>query len=142
MKEKDWELILNLGRQRVYKLNFKIRYFKRPYEEMTPIKEVFDYIYIIGLPEHLEIVDDTEAIDKVCVSDAHDHVERLVFPIVYVTDKNTGAKRLFINFIDIDGHMTPLNGNGYDNAKTIHKDEVYLRHLRMLNKRGKALSAE
>ena len=24
--------------------------------------------------------------------------------------------------------------NGYDNAKTIHKDEVYLRHLRMLNK--------
>ena len=137
---KDWELILNLGRQRVYKLNFKIRYFKRPDEEMTPIKEAFDYY--IYLPEHLEIVDDTEAIDKVCVSDAHDHVERLVFPIVYVTDKNTGAKRLFINFIDIDGHMTPLNGNGYDNAKTIHKDEVYLRHLRMLNKRGKALSAE
>ena len=136
---KDWELILNLGRQRVYKLNFKIRYFKRPDEEMTPIKEAFDYIC---LPEHLEIVDDTEAIDKVCVADAHDHVERLVFPIVYVTDKNTGAKRLFINFLDIDGHMTPLNGNGYGNAKTIHKDEVYLRHLRMLNKRGKALSAE
>lgn len=138
MKEKDWELILNLGRQRVYKLNFKIRYFKRPDEDLRPIKEVFDYNiglvfdYNIGLPEHLEIADDTETIDKVCVSDSHDHVERLVFPIIYVTDKNTGAKRLFINFLDIDGHMTPLDG--YDNAKTIHKDEVYLRHLRMLNK--------
>ena len=138
MKEKDWELILNLGRQRVYKLNFKIRYFKRPDEEMTPIKEAFDYY--ICLPEHLEIVDDTETIDKVCVSDAHDHVERLVFPVVYVIDKRTGTEHLFVNPLDIDGHMTPLIG--YGNAKTIHKDEVYLRHLRMLNKRGKALSAE
>ena len=138
MKEKDWELILNLGRQRVYKLNFKIRYFKRPDEEMTPIKEAFDYY--IYLPEHLEIVDDTEAIDKVCVADAHDHVERLVFPVVYVIDKRTGTEHLFVNPLDIDGHMTPLIG--YGNAKTIHKDEVYLRHLRMLNKRGKALSAE
>ena len=130
MKEKDWELILNLGRQRVYKLNFKIRYFKRPYEELTPIKEAFDYI--IGLPEHLEIIDDTETIDKVCVSDAHDHVERLVFPIVSVVDKRTGNECLFINYLDIDGYMAPLNG--YDNAKYIYDDEVYLRHLRMLNK--------
>lgn len=127
---KDWTLIHSNDRQRVYKLNFKVRQFKRPDEDLRTIKEVFDYN--IGLPEHLEIADDTETIDKVCVSDAHDHVERLVFPIIYVTDKNTGAKRLFINFLDIDGHMTPLNG--YDNAKTIHKDEVYLRHLRMLNK--------
>lgn len=130
MKEKDWELILNLGRQRVYKLNFKIRYFKRPYEELTPIKEAFDYI--IGLPEHLEIIDDTETIDKVCVADAHDHVERLVFPIVSVVDKRTGNECLFINYLDIDGYMVPLGG---DNTKTIYDDEVYLRHLRMLNKR-------
>jgi hypothetical protein len=127
---KDWELILNAGRQRVYKLNFKVRYFKRPDEELTPIKEAFDYN--ICLPEHLEIIDDTETIDKVCVSDAYDHVERLVFPVVYAIDKRTGAEHLFINPLDIDGYMTPLIGYGY--AKTIHKDEVYLRHLRMLNK--------
>lgn len=132
MKEKDWELILNAGRQRVYKLNFKIRYFKRPDEELTPIKEAFDYN--IGLPEHLEIIDDTETIDKVCVSDAHDHVERLVFPIVSVVDKRTGNECLFINYLDIDGYMTSLNG--YDNVKYIYDDEIYLRHLRMLNKRG------
>lgn len=27
---KDWELILNKGKKRVYKLNFKVRRFKRP----------------------------------------------------------------------------------------------------------------
>ena len=126
MKEKDWELIL---KKRVYKLNFKVRQFKRPGGGLSTIKELFDHN--IELPRHLVIIDDTETIDKVCISDAND--QRLVFPIVYAIDKRTGNKCLFINY------MVPLGGG---NAKTIHKDEVYLRHLRMLNKRGKALSAE
>ena len=127
MKEKDWELIL---KKRVYKLNFKVRQFKRPGGSLGTVKELFSGD--IWLPSHLVIIDDTEAIDKVCISDANDHIERLVFPIVYAIDKRTGNKCLFINYINIDGYMTPLIGYGY--AKTIHKDEVYLRHLRMLNK--------
>lgn len=126
---KDWELILNKGKKRVYKLNFKVRQFKRPGGGLSTIKELFDYN--IGLPSHLVIIDDTEAIDKVCISDANDHIERLVFPIVYAIDKRTGNKCLFINYLNIDGYMVPLGG---DNTNTIHKDEVYLRHLRMLNK--------
>jgi len=131
MKEKDWELILklNAGRRRVYKLNFKVRRFKRPGGGLSTIKELFDHN--IGLPRHLVIIDDTEAIDKVCISDANDHVERLVFPIVYAINKRTGKKCLFINCLNIDGYMVPLGG---DNTKTIYDDEVYLRHLRMLNK--------
>ena len=133
---KDWELILNKGKKRVYKLNFKVRQFKRPGGSLGTVKELFSGD--IWLPSHLEIIDDTEAIDKVCISDANDHVERLVFPVVYAIDKRTGAEHLFINPIVIDGYMTPLTligyVIGYGYAKTIHKDEVYLRHLRMLNK--------
>ena len=126
---KDWELILNKGKKRVYKLNFKVRQFKRPGGSLGTVKELFSGD--IWLPRHLVIIDDTEAIDKVCISDANDHVERLVFPIVYAIDKRTGKKCLFINYLNIDGYMVPLGG---DNTNTIHKDEVYLRHLRMLNK--------
>jgi len=126
---KDWELILNKGKKRVYKLNFKVRQFKRPGGSLGTVKELFSGD--IWLPSYLEIIDDTEAIDKVCISDANDHIERLVFPIVYAIDKRTGNKCLFINYLNIDGYMVPLGGG---NAKTIHKDEVYLRHLRMLNK--------
>ena len=36
---KDWELILNKGKARVYKLNFKVRQFKRPGGSLAAVKE-------------------------------------------------------------------------------------------------------
>jgi len=36
---KDWELILNKGKKRVYKLNFKVRQFKRPGGSLGTVKE-------------------------------------------------------------------------------------------------------
>jgi len=135
---KDWEIIKDNGRQRVYQLMFDVRYFKSPGDKIRTIDEIFtaDSPNRLGLTKNLEVIEDidnTRSINKVCVSDAHTHVERLVFPVLSVGDKNTGKEGLFIWYIDIDGYITRMDGD--DNWNTVHPDEVYLRHLKLINRR-------
>lgn len=66
----------------------------------------------------------------VCVSDAHTHVERLVFPAFTYLDN--GVVKYSIMSLQIDGkHTFSINGGDPD---SVHDDEVYLRHLGMVNK--------
>lgn len=124
---KDWTLIKDTGRQRVYQLAFKVRRFKRPGERVRTIEEMFNHN--IGLPDNMEITEDTKSVDKVCVSDSVNYTERLVFPVFNAVDNSTGDPCLFIWYMDIDGYIS------WDDSPSIkHPDEVYLRHLRMLNR--------
>jgi len=133
---KYWTLIKDTEHKRVYRLPFKIRYFKRPGDKKVhTISEIFNDDIELELPKTFQIIDDTDAIDKVCISDATNHKERLVFPVIYVIDRLTGNLHLFIHYIDIDGYMTNPNEGG--DGSTIYDDEVYLRHLRMLNRQNK-----
>lgn len=62
----------------------------------------------------------------VCISDAHTHKERLVFPGVYSAQH--GFNCLPCN---IDGKHTMMSEGGDPTA--VYDDEVYLRHLCKLN---------
>lgn len=130
---RHWTLIKDTGYKRIYRLPFKVRYFKRPGDkELHEIAELFSDKDKLYLPDKFTIFDDTEAIDKVCISDAKDYDERLVYPVVYGIDRYTGTVYLCILHDSIDGYITSSNKGG--DASTIYDDEVYLRHLRMLNK--------
>ncbi len=70
---------------------------------------------------------DSRGTNIVCISDSTIHIERLVFPAYPLKSHNTYAHSSY----SIDGRYTMLiDGGDYD---TIHDDEVYLRHLAMLN---------
>ena len=69
-----------------------------------------------------------EGVWRVCVSDAHTHIERLVFPAV---KKDNAEKPYTFLACDIDGKHTYMIYGGDERA--IYDDEVYLRHLCRVN---------
>lgn len=96
---KYWTLIKDTEHKRIYRLPFKVRYFKRPGDKkIHTISEIFNDDIELELPKTFQIIDDTDAIDKVCISDANNHKERLVFPVIYVIDRLTGSLH-FYSFI-------------------------------------------
>ena len=61
----------------------------------------------ISLKSKYELDNDIKnGINIICVSDAHTHLERLVFPAFYVTDKETGEKILAHDYVDIAGKVS------------------------------------
>lgn len=130
---KDWEIIKDTARQRTYQLFFEVRYFKRPGDRIRTIEEELSLSSPIMLAENMRIIEDTRVVRKVCISDAHTHVERLVFPVFYAVDLQTNRTELFTWYLDIDGYMTSMTDGG--DWSTVYPDEVYLRHLRLLNRR-------
>ena len=55
--------------------------------------------------------DISESFDKIAVSDAHTHIERLVFPAVWCKNKNTGERCVVWNMDNIAGvHTMMIHG--------------------------------
>jgi hypothetical protein len=129
----DWTLIKDTGEQRYYQLGFKIKKVGSNHPGKT-IQKIFK-VDPVKLTDEYELAEDiSESVDKVCVSDAHTHVERLVFPAFYIRDKTTGEKKLIHRCNSIDGIVTMMIYGGDESA--VYPDETYLRHLRMINRPG------
>ena len=122
------KLIKKTDKQRYYQLDFKII---NTYGYFKTIPEIWEAVPI-KLVEYWELAEDISAgVDKICVSDARAHIERLVFPAFYVRNKNTGETRLTHRNNTIDGkHTMMIHGGDY---RHVYEDKVYVRHLRMIN---------
>jgi len=69
------------------------------------------------------------SIEYVCVSDAHTHIERLVFWAMPLNDECTEIGSM--GGLQIDGKHTFMIHGG--NSRDVHPDEVYLRRLASAN---------
>ena len=121
------------GEQRYYQLSFRVRNVSPGCPGKT-IQKIFEIDHLKFLDEYELAEDISESVDKVCISDAHTHVERLVFPAFFIREKATGEKILTHRCNMIDGVMTMMTRGGDWDA--VYPDEVYLRHLRMMNRPG------
>lgn len=114
--------------QRYYQLDFQIKFFGK---NSSSIADLFKHDPI-KLKELYELAEDiSESINKVCVSDAHTHIERLVFPAFNIINKETGEIELCHRCNNIDGKHTFMTRGG--DPREVHDDAVYIRHLRMIN---------
>ena len=71
------------------------------------------------------IPDNIESVTIICVSDAHTHIERLVFAGLPI-----GIEYGKLD-VQIDGKYAFMSEGG--NYRSVHPDEVYLRHSARLN---------
>jgi hypothetical protein len=121
-----FELVKSTQSQRFYKLPKRIDKADRCESiaklllDLDPLK----FIEGVSLAEDL-----SSGIEYVCISDAHAHIERLVFPAFMVT-KN-GETVLSHRNNQIGGKVTMMIHGG--DPDSVYPDEVYLRRLMMLN---------
>ena len=130
MKE-NWCIVKSTGRQRFYRLGFLIKNFPWiEYLKFEMLKELIDKEVEKRGYEVIEEYKDGFSI--VCVSDAHTHTERLVFPVIVVKDKSTGEIDLKPIMYQIDGKHTFMIDGG--DERDVYRDETYLHRLRIANK--------
>lgn len=116
------------GRQRYYKLSEPIKKGISDICGEVDIPQLLEYVERSCLREYKTLFADQikDGIHHVCVSDAHTHIERLVFPAVIINGRFTGLT------YEIDGKHTMMIDGGYPEA--VYDDAVYLRHLAIINK--------
>jgi hypothetical protein len=120
------ELIEKIENQTYYQLDFKIKK-----GATFTIKEIFEDGF--KFTEDWELDDNiSDSVDKICISDAHTHTERLVFPAFYVRNKTTGERRVYHSYNQIAGKMTMMIHGG--DPSTVKDHKVYVRWLRRINK--------
>ena len=124
------ELLKENSNQRYYKLPFEIKNHYGPGKEKT-ISEIWSSDPLKINPEFELAEDVSQSINKICISDAHTHIERLVFPAFSVLNKKTGEITVCHRNNTIDGSLTFMTHGG--SSKSIHPDRVYVRHLKMIN---------
>jgi hypothetical protein len=112
------------------------RFYQLPHKciSFPAIENITDHFneFPFSLREGITFDDDfSNGIDKVCISDAHTHIERLVFPAFYTKDKD--ERNLVFVSDRISGQMTFSIYGG--DISTIRDDLVYLRQIMMLNRR-------
>ena len=119
---------------RIYQLDFKV---KRVLiggfisaRRIVNIGDVFKEDPIKLKPEFEFAEDISESIDKICISDAHTHTERLVFPVFMCRNKETGEEGLTWRCNNIAGRLTMMIHGG--DSKAVYPDRVYIRYLRII----------
>jgi hypothetical protein len=115
------------GRVQYYQLDFKIKNIKGI---CKTIEELFSKSPV-ELIEGYELAEDiSESIDKIAISDATTHAERLVFPAFWIKNTNTGETKVIHRCNKIHGRHTMLIHGG--DVSSMLQPEVYVRALRML----------
>lgn len=124
----EFILLKETASQRTYQLPKRCRVFPR----CADIGKLLTEIDPIKLRDGIEIAEDLEeGIDKVCISDAHSHIERLVFPAFNVREISTGEVRVCHRQNAIAGRHTFLIHGG--DSESVKPDAVYLRSIMRLN---------
>ena len=123
MKEIIAKLVETTNYKRFYELSAPIYKGRRFGKDVDIVRELEDYKEMM-LPEYKHFIR-TDGCHIVCVSDAFTHIERLVF----VGEKfASGYSRTRIH---IDGsHTIRIHGG---DERYVYPDEVYLRHLGIIN---------
>ena len=109
--------------QRFYKLSIAVE--KVPNPDFNWEKEK-DNFHKRVKKEYKDLL--TEKIQYVCVSDAHTHVERLLFLAIYAPKED---EFYCVTSIQLDGKHTMMIHGG--SSRDVHPDEVYLRRLASAN---------
>jgi hypothetical protein len=123
----EFKLLNTTETQRIYRLPRRIKF----YAEGKSIVEIFE-AYPIKFAKGYSLAEDLkDGIDKVCISDAHSHIERLVFTAFNVKNEATGEVYPTYRTTQIGGCMTFLIHGG--DSSTVRPDIVYLRKLMMHN---------
>jgi hypothetical protein len=118
------KLVETTSKQRFYELNYPLLKGRRLCEDVDIPQELEESKEKYTKPEFKDFVR-TDGAHIVCVSDAGTHTERLVF----TAEKFPfGYSRLNVQ---IDGKHTIMIHGG--DANSVYPDEVYLRHLAMIN---------
>jgi hypothetical protein len=124
MKKLSFKKVGDNGRQRFYQLSQPVT--KVCYEGFDWEKER-EYSVTRLKEQYKELLPDV--IEYVAVSDAHTHVERLVFVAMPLNKEKTNFS--IASSLHIDGkHTMMIHGGSY---RHVHPDEVYLRRLARVN---------
>lgn len=111
------------GKQRVYQLSRSIKIGAK-----TTIKEALDSARERLKPKYQYLLEGaSDEWDVLCISDAHTHIERLVFLGFYEDDEKCGM----LSSSHIHGKMTMMIHGG--NSHEVYSDAVYLRRLATMN---------
>jgi hypothetical protein len=122
---KEWKLVCEKHNKRYYEYDGLLTKFPNKYFDLETERKERKF------KDGIEILGDDNKI--VCISDANTHTERLVFIGAKVINTETNITNYTIwSMFEIDGKMTFLTTGGDKNS--VYPDEVYLRHLRMLNR--------
>ena len=122
----NFKLVHQTDKQRFYESDVEITKF--PNERFNLQKEFEDIK--ARLKEGVEMLNDKVFI--VCVSDAHTHLERLVFAATKYKLPSGEVVYAPISMLQIDGAHTMMIHGG--DARSMKPDEVYLRRIKMFNK--------
>ena len=122
----NFKLVHQTEYQRFYESDVEITKFPNPRFDLE--KEVEEIK--TRLKEGVEMLDDK--IFVVCISDAHTHLERLVFAATKYKLPDGEIIYGVLSMMHIDGALT-MSIHGGD-ASTMKADEVYLRKIKMVNK--------
>lgn len=130
---RKWTLVETTKNYRVYKYDgFLTNFPNKSFE----LEYAFNYSRERLNPKYEMIFDISKGVEYVIISDAHTHIERLVFPACQFKDKETGEiKHLHLSMHKISGRHTFMIDGG--NIDDVFPDEVYLRHLQILNREDK-----
>ena len=115
------------GRQKIYLLDFKI-YKDVKGKEINSLYDDFEK----NLKKEYVLNDTTEYVDKICVSDAFTHAERLVFSCFYVKNIENKERRIVVDYYDIAGETTAMIFGG--DTSTMLPPEEYIRQLWEVNR--------
>ena len=122
MKTLIFEKIEETSQQRFYKLSEAITKATNPKFKWEEEKEFAQKRLKEEFKKCL-----TEKIEIVCVSDAHTHVERLLFPAIKISE----SKYTCLSYNQMDGKHTFMIHGG--SQRDVHPDGVYLRRLARAN---------
>lgn len=124
MNEIIAKLVETTNYQRFYELSAPIHKGRRFGNDVDIVVELKECREKRMKPEYKHLLR-TDGCHIVCVSDAHTHIERLVF-----VGENFPSGYGRTN-VQIDGSHTMMIHGG--DEKSVYPDEVYLRHLGMVN---------
>lgn len=114
------------GKVKVYQLDFKIKNcatLMKTIAERELVKTPLNEPWVID-------EDVSESIDKIAVSDAFTHAERLVFPAFWIKNPETGERHVCWTHDQIDGKWTMKMYGG--DSKSMYAPETYIKHLRSI----------
>ena len=117
-------LVHENSRQRFYKLSKPLTKAPNQKYDFETEKE-----YNVGRLKDQYKKYHTNAIEYVCISDAHTHIERLMFLAIPLNEDNTEFGCMA--GLQMDGRHTFMTEGG--DQRTVHPDQVYLRRLAKAN---------
>lgn len=119
------KLVHENNHQRFYELSSPITRGRRLYREIDIVADMMRYKNSKIKEEYRKFVPE-DGCHIICISDALTHTERLCFVGIKCDDE------YFRYSVQIDGRLAKIRDGG--DLSSVYSDEVYLRHLGLINR--------